>query len=85
MKRAHYQVARAREGISNKALQVPQVKTLSDKLSLSMKSSLRATLRLRFALEALFNMGQEQRELGDYDAMRAAFEKLSKRADPLTL
>ena len=26
--RAHYQVARAREGISNKALQVPQVKTL---------------------------------------------------------
>ena len=84
--RAHYQVARAREGISNKALQVPQVKTLKQQAVIVYEEFLESYPTSPLRARALFNMGQEQRELGDYDAMRAAFEKLvsEQPAHPLS-
>ena len=74
--RAHYQVARAREGISNKALQVPQVKTLKQQAVIVYEEFLESHPKSPLRARALFNMGQEHRELGDYDKMREAFEKL---------
>ena len=85
--RAHYQVARAREGVSNKALQVPQVKTLKQQSVLVYEEFLTEYPSSRLRARALFNMGQELRELGDYDTMRDAFERLVRElpTHPLTL
>jgi tetratricopeptide (TPR) repeat protein len=85
--RAHYQVARAREGISNKALQVPQVKTLKQQAVIVYEEFLESHADSPLRPRALFNMGQEYRELGDYDKMRESFEKLvsEQPKHPLTL
>ena len=85
--RAHYQVARAREGISNKALQVPQVKTLKQQAVIVYEEFLAEHPQSALRARALYNMGQELRELGDYDKMRATFERLVAELPehPLTL
>ena len=74
--RAHYQVARAQEGVSDKPLHVPQVKTLKQKAINEYLEFLTEFPRSTLAPRALFNMGQEYRELGDYDKMRSTFERL---------
>ncbi len=75
--RAHYQVARAREGISNKSLQVPQVKTLKQQAVTLYQEFLKDYPQSDLRPRALYNMGQEYRELGDYDNMRKSFEQIA--------
>lgn len=75
--RAHYQVARAREGISNKSLQVPQVKTLKLQAVNLYQEFLKDYPKSDLRPRALYNMGQEYRELGDYDNMRKSFEQIA--------
>ena len=75
--RAHYQVARAREGISNKSLQVPQVKTLKQQSVTVYTEFLKEYPKSPLRARALYNMGQEFRELGDYDKMRESFEQMA--------
>jgi tetratricopeptide (TPR) repeat protein len=84
--RAHFQVARAREGVSDRPLHAPQVKTLKRKSIEAYLIALRDHPDSPLKARALFNMGQEHRELGEYDEMRAAFERLAQEApdDPLT-
>ena len=74
--RAHYQVARAREGISDKSLQVPQVKTLKQQAVTVYQEFLKDYPRSELRARALYNMGQEYRELGDYEKMRESFEQI---------
>lgn len=83
--RAHYQVARAREGISNKSLQVPQVKTLKQQSVTVYQEFLKDYPASPLRARALYNMGQEYRELGEYDEMRSRFEQIVSELpnDPL--
>lgn len=74
--RAHYQVARAREGISDKSIQVPQVKTLKQQSVTVYQEFLKDYPQSKLRARALYNMGQEFRELGDYDKMRESFEQI---------
>lgn len=85
--RAHYQVARAREGATDQALQVPQVKTLKQQAITLYREFLQEYQSSPLRARALFNLGQELRELGEYDEMRKAFEQLvdERPKDPLTM
>ena len=84
--RAHYQVARAREGVSDRTLHAPQVKTLKLKAVEVYKRAIRDFPTSPLVPRAMFNLGQELRELGELDEMRATFRRLAELApnDPLT-
>ncbi|MCA9547736.1 MAG: tetratricopeptide repeat protein, partial [Myxococcales bacterium] len=73
--RYHYQVAKVREGDA-KALHVPQVRVLKGQAIGLYTRVVREWPASPQVPRALFNLGQEQRELGDYPAMRAALQTL---------
>lgn len=85
--RAHYQVARAREGVSDKALHVPQVSTLKQNAIILYQEFTKNFPQSPLAARAWFNQGQEYRELGKYEEMRSTFESLNEKfpEHPLSL
>ena len=74
----HYQVAYEREQRSGKSLHVPQVRFLKEQAIGLYKEILSKYPKTPLAPRILFNMGQEQRELGNYKEMRAALEQLAR-------
>ena len=74
--RYHYQVAYEREQRSVKALHVPQVRFLKEQAIALYRQVLKRYPETALADRVLFNLGQEHRELGQYDAMRAALQRL---------
>ncbi len=74
--RYHYQVAYEREQRAGKSLNVPQVRFLKDQAIGLYELVLREHPGTPLAPRVLFNMGQEHRELGNYDKMRAALGRL---------
>ncbi len=74
--RYHYQVAYEREQRSEKALHVPQVRFLKEQAIGLYKQVARRYPDSAAVPRALFNMGQEYRELGEYDEMRAVLGRL---------
>lgn len=74
--RYHYQVAYEREQRSVKALHVPQVRFLKEQAIALYRQVLKRYPETALADRVLFNLGQEHRELGQYDDMRAALQRL---------
>ncbi|MEZ4473543.1 MAG: hypothetical protein R3F60_22690 [bacterium] len=76
--RYHYQVAQEREsragGRSERSMHVPQVRLLKERAIELYEQVL--TRETPLAPRVLFNVAQEHRELGDYDAMHAALRRL---------
>jgi tetratricopeptide (TPR) repeat protein len=82
--RYHFQVAQAREG--GQTPHVPQVRALKARAITLYERVLRDHADSPLAARALFNLGQEHRELGDYPAMRTTLRRLvhAHPNDPLT-
>ena len=74
--RYHYQVAYEREQRSGKSLHVPQVRFLKEQALGIYNQVLETAPQSPLVPRVLFNMGQEHRELGNYDKMRAVLERL---------
>ena len=75
--RYHYRVAAEREQQSKDALHVPQVRVLKEQAIGIYESILDRFPDAPIAPQVLFNIGHEHRELGNFDKMREAFEKLA--------
>ncbi len=75
--RYHYRVAAEREQQSRDALHVPQVRVLKEQAIGIYESILDRFPDAPIAPQVLFNIGHEHRELGNFDKMREAFEKLA--------
>ena len=76
--RYHYQVAYEREQRAGKNLHVPQVRFLKEQAIGLYNQVLKENPKTRLGPRILFNMGQEERELGNYKKMRKALERLVK-------
>ncbi len=76
--RYHYQVAYEREQRSDKALHVPQVRFLKEQAVALYTQVVRRYPDSEVVPRALFNTGQEHRELGSYEAMREVLRRLVK-------
>jgi tetratricopeptide (TPR) repeat protein len=75
--RYHYQLAYEREQRSSKVLHVPQVRLLKEDAIGIYKSVLQRFPDSPLIPRVLFNIGHEHRELGNYDKMQVALEKLA--------
>ena len=73
--RYHYQVANEREQ-GNKATHVPQVRFLKEQAIGIYELVLARYPETPLKARCLFNMGQEQRELGNYEKMREVLGRL---------
>ena len=76
--RYHYMVAYEREQKSTKSLHVPQVRFLKEQAIATYESILSNYPDTHLADRILFNISHEQRELGEFDKMRKALERLVK-------
>ena len=74
--RYHYHVAYEREQRSMKALHVPQARVLKEQSIGLYKQLLRRHPDSPQTPRVLFNLGQEYRELGEFDDMRAVLRRL---------
>lgn len=74
--RFHYLMAYEREQRSGKALHVPQVRFLKERALAIYRRTLREFPDTHLAPRILYNTGLEYRELGEYDKMRAALQRL---------
>ena len=75
--RYHYQLARLREsGEAQADLYVPEVRLLKNDAIDIYQTTLRRFPDSAEAPRMLFNMGHEHRELGNYDEMRTAMQRL---------
>jgi len=72
----HYRVAYEREQRATESLHVPQVRLLKEQAIGIYKQILRRYPDAALADQALFNMAHEYRELGNFDEMRPALERL---------
>lgn len=77
--RYHYRVAAEREQQSKEALHVPQVRVLKEQAIGMYESILERFPDTPLAAQVMFNIGQEHRELGNFDKMRETFEKLADK------
>ncbi len=76
--RYHYMVAYEREQRSTKALHVPQVRFLKEKAISTYESILTRFPDSTLGDRILFNISHEYRELGEFDKMKGALNKLIK-------
>lgn len=74
--RYHYQLARLRERGSEGDLYVPEVRLLKNEAIDIYETTLRRFPDSPEAPRILFNLGHEHRELGNYDEMRVAMQRL---------
>ncbi len=74
--RYHWMVAYEREQRSNQALHVPQVRYLKEQAIGTYELILERYPDTHLADRILFNISQEQRELGMFDEMRGTLERL---------
>lgn len=74
--RYHYQLAYEREQRTTRILHVPQVRLLKEKSIEIYELVLSRFPESPLAPRALFNIGHEQRELGNFDEMRKTYQKL---------
>ncbi|MEM1350151.1 MAG: tetratricopeptide repeat protein, partial [Myxococcota bacterium] len=74
--RYHYRLAYEREQRSSKVLHVPQVRLLKEKSIEIYELVLARFSDTELAPRALFNIGHEHRELGNFEEMRAAYQRL---------
>jgi len=75
--RYHYRVALEREQAAGESIHVPQVRLLKEQAIGVYRQMLRRFPDSRMTPQVLFNIGQEQRELGNFDEMRESFETLA--------
>lgn len=73
----HYRVAYEREQRSTKALHVPQVRLLKEQSITTYRMVLRRFPNTPLGPRILFNIGHEQRELGDYEDMIKTLDDLT--------
>lgn len=74
--RYHYMVAYEREQKKTKSLHVPQVRFLKEQAIATYRDIVRRYPDTHLADRIMFNISHEQRELGDFEEMRATLEKL---------
>ncbi len=74
--RYHYQLAQIRERGAGADLFVPEVRLLKNEAIEIYRDTLRRFPESRQAARLLFNMGHEYRELGDFDEMLVAMQRL---------
>lgn len=74
--RYHYQLAYEREQRSTRVLHVPQVRLLKEKSIETYELVLEKFPDTPLADRVLFNIGHEHRELGNFDQMREALQRL---------
>ena len=74
--RYHYMVAYERTGRQSTVLDVPQARLLKEEALGTYRLLSRRFADSPLVPQALFNAGQEQRELGDYDGMRQTYDQL---------
>ncbi len=74
--RYHYMVAFEREQQRAEGLHVPQVRILKEQAIGTYRSILKEHPHTHLADRILFNISHEQRELGEFDAMRVTLEEL---------
>lgn len=74
--RYHYQLAYEREQRTSRILHVPQVRLLKEKSIELYEIVLSRFPESPLAPRALFNIGHEHRELGNFDEMRKTYQKL---------
>ena len=74
--RYHYQLAYEREQRSTRVLHVPQVRLLKEQAIETYELVLERFPDTALADRVLFNIGHEHRELGNFEAMREALNKL---------
>ncbi|MBI2892025.1 MAG: tetratricopeptide repeat protein [Deltaproteobacteria bacterium] len=74
--RYHYMVAYERSGRQSRVLDVPAAKLLKEEALGTYRLIARRFPGNPLVPQAIFNAGQEQRELGDYDGMRETYDQL---------
>jgi tetratricopeptide (TPR) repeat protein len=74
--RYHYMVAYERTGRQSTVLEVPQARLLKEEALGTYRLLARRFIDSPLVPQAIFNAGQEQRELGDYDGMRQTYDQL---------
>ncbi|MFB6263781.1 MAG: tetratricopeptide repeat protein [Bradymonadaceae bacterium] len=74
--RYHYRLAAEREQTSGGLTNVPQVRLLKNRAVEIYRMMLRRFPDCDLLPRVLFNLGHEQRELGNFQKMRAAFQRL---------
>ncbi len=72
----HYQLAREREQRKDRSMTVPQVRLLKEDAIGLYQRVLREYPHTHLAARVLFNIGQEQRELGNFDKMKTAMRRV---------
>ncbi len=72
----HYQVAYEREQRSSKVLHVPQVRLLKEEAISTYHMVLRRYPKTSLAPRILLDVGQEERELGEFDKMQSTLEEM---------
>jgi tetratricopeptide (TPR) repeat protein len=77
--RYHYQLAYEREQRSTKVLHVPQVRFLKEQAIATYRRVLKSHPETKLGPQIHFNIGHEQRELGNYDDMKKALQDLADK------
>ncbi|AWV89289.1 tetratricopeptide repeat protein [Bradymonas sediminis] len=77
--RYHYQLAYEREQGASRSMTVPQVRLLKEDAIEIYERVLRDFPESPLAPRVLFNIGQEQRELGNFDEMQSAMRRLVEK------
>lgn len=72
----HYQLAYEREQRKDRSMTVPQVRLLKEDAIGIYERVLREFPHTHLAARVLFNIGQEHRELGNFDEMKSAMRRL---------